>query len=123
MCICYVSILLHRAFVSVSSFTVIDTGKGILRDDIPKLGQKFYRLNNYIESSKGDKVDVIRPGGTGLGLYVAFNLVKKMGGNISVQSELGKGSAFSFSLPRFKGITTEKKSSSQNMFERLGLVK
>lgn len=106
-------------YVTVS---VIDTGKGIPQENIKKLGQKFYRLNNYIESSKDDKVDVIRPGGTGLGLYVTFNLVKKMGGNISVQSEVGKGSVFSFSLPRSRGIRTEKKSSSQNMFERLGLV-
>lgn len=109
-------------FVTV---TVADTGKGIPKESIPKLGQKFYRLNNYIKSSKGDKVDVIRPGGTGLGLYVTFNLIKKMGGNISVQSEVGNGSAFSFSLPRLKEQVAfvSEKSSSQDMFKRLGLAK
>ena len=56
---------------------IIDTGKGIPEEDVSKLGQKFYRINNYIESSKDDNVDVVRPGGTGLGLYVTFNLVKK----------------------------------------------
>ncbi|MGI5897813.1 MAG: ATP-binding protein [Candidatus Dojkabacteria bacterium] len=107
-------------FVTVN---VIDTGQGIPEEDIPKLGQKFFRINNYVESSKDDKVDIIRPGGSGLGLYVAFNLIEKMNGKISVQSEVGKGSVFSFSLPRFKGEQAEKKESSKNMFERLNLVR
>ncbi len=108
-------------FVRVS---VSDTGKGIPKEDIPKLGQKFYRVNTYIESSEDDQVGVIRPGGTGLGLYVTFSLVKKMGGEITVTSEVGKGSTFTFSIPRFKGQSTPVTvKSSSNMFERLGLVK
>ncbi len=109
-------------FVSVS---IRDTGKGIPEKDIPKLGQKFYRLNNYVESEQSDEVDVIRPGGTGLGLYVTFNLIKKMGGKISVQSEVDRGTIFTFSLPRFLNqISNDKdKTSKRNMFERLGLKK
>ncbi len=102
--------------------SIEDTGNGISKEDISQLGQKFYRISNYIESSKDDNVSIVRPGGTGLGLYVTFNLVKKMGGNIWVESELGKGSKFFFTLPRYKGQTNRReKTESKDMFERLGL--
>jgi len=94
--------------------SVRDTGKGIPKGDIPKLGSKFYRANNY----SGSKI--VRPGGTGLGLYVTFRLVKLMGGKINVKSEEGKGSTFTFTLPRY---TNQKLDSTDTMdkFTKLGL--
>ena len=104
--------------------SIIDTGKGIPQEDIPKLGHKFYRVSNYTETSEENKIDVVRPGGTGLGLYVTFNLIKKMGGDIKIESELGKGSKFIFTIPRYKGQDGNKpKNQSMDMFERLGLKK
>ncbi len=109
-------------FVEIS---VIDTGNGISKEDIPNLGKKFYRAGNYIDSSKDDPVDIVRPGGTGLGLFVTFNLIRKMGGDVQVESEIGKGSRFVFTLPRYKGQlrTDGHDSGSNNMFEKLGLKK
>jgi signal transduction histidine kinase len=104
--------------------TVADTGKGISKEDLPKLGQKFYRVSNYTESSDGGRIDIVRPGGTGLGLFVTFNLIRKMGGDIRVESELGKGSKFIFTLPRYNGQKDGfHKAQSNDMFEKLGLKK
>lgn len=100
-------------FVTV---TIQDTGKGIPKENIPKLGEKFYRIDNYLGS------EIVRPGGTGLGLYVTFGLVRLMGGDIWVESEIGKGSTFSFTLPIYKGQEIGG-SDSRNMFEKLGLKK
>ena len=72
--------------------TVEDTGKGIAREDMPRLFKKFGRLES-------DFVTAAEAGGTGLGLYISKALVEKMGGKIEVESEVGKGSTFSFTLP------------------------
>jgi two-component system phosphate regulon sensor histidine kinase PhoR len=68
--------------------SVEDTGLGILREDLPRVFERFY------------KVDRARGGsGTGLGLAVAKHTVEVHGGLITVTSEPGKGSVFSFVLP------------------------
>jgi two-component system phosphate regulon sensor histidine kinase PhoR len=68
--------------------SVADTGRGIASDDLPHVFERFY---------KGDKA---RAGeGTGLGLAIAKHIVEAHGGHIRVESEEGKGSTFSFSLP------------------------
>ena len=103
--------------------SITDTGEGLTPEDIEKLGTKFFRTSNYIKSEKSDNFDIVRPGGTGLGLYVSFNLIKKMGGEINVESELGKGSTFSFTLPKYTGQTSQSTSNTNDMFERLGLKK
>lgn len=104
-------------YVKVS---VKDTGKGIPKEELKRLGSKFHRVENYIEDGQG--LDIVRPGGTGLGLYVVFNLVRLMGGEINVESELRKGSTFSFTLPIYKGQKESNVSEdSKNMFEKLGL--
>jgi len=108
-------------FVEIS---ITDTGNGISAEDLPKLGQKFYRAGNYIESGEKDQIDIVRPGGTGLGLFVTFNLIRKMGGDIHVESEVGKGSKFIFTLPIYKAQAIhDHDGDSNNMFDRLGLKK
>jgi len=100
---------------------VKDTGVGISAEDIKNLGQKFYRSNNYLESSKNAGMDIIRPGGTGLGLYVTFNLVKQMGGKIEVESEVEKGSTFKVIMPAYfddRGPESPRKGRRMTVFEK-----
>ena len=69
---------------------VEDNGLGISKSGQKKLFTKFFR----------EKTDSTRDiGGTGLGLFIVKQLVDKMGGEIWVESQTGKGSRFSFSLP------------------------
>jgi len=72
--------------------TVSDTGIGIPKADQPRIFERFYR------------VDVARSreaGGTGLGLAIAKHLVEVHGGRLWVESEVGQGSQFHFSMPLF----------------------
>ncbi len=80
---------------------VKDSGIGITKEDLAKLGRKFFRAKQYIKD--GASGAVVRPGGTGLGLYVSFELVKLMGGRVTIESELGKGSTFSYTMPMYLG--------------------
>ena len=99
----------------------IDTGVGIPDDAIPKLGQKFYRVNQYIEDGEEDG-NIVRPGGTGLGLYVIFRLINMMKGEYKVESVLDEGTTFSFTMPKYidqelSHVGNMKK----DVFNRLGL--
>ncbi len=71
--------------------TIKDSGIGIDSADIQKLFTKFGKLENG--------VGVPSTPGTGLGLYISKNIVELSGGKIWVESELGKGSKFHFTLP------------------------
>ena len=68
--------------------SVSDTGMGISKEDLPHIFERFY---------KADKAR--SQGGSGLGLAIAKHTIQAHGGNISVKSEEGKGSTFSFTLP------------------------
>ncbi len=105
----------QNVFVSVT-----DTGKGIAEENIPKLGTKFFRTDQYISEDNGS-AQLVRPGGTGLGLYVVYGLVKAHGGEMKVTSELGKGSTFTFNIPIARGATEEvtKNVFGGDQFERL----
>lgn len=70
---------------------VRDTGIGIPREDLPRLFERFYRV---------DKARARRSGGTGLGLAIVKHIVEAHGGFVHVDSTLGKGSTFSFILPK-----------------------
>jgi signal transduction histidine kinase len=82
-------------------FSVQDTGEGIPKDQMINLGKKFFRINTYLRSSQSAETQkIIRPGGTGIGLYVVKGLLRAMGSELKVESEYGKGSRFSFVIPK-----------------------
>jgi signal transduction histidine kinase len=68
-----------------------DQGIGIPKDDLPKIFDQFFRARNAVE-----KKNV----GTGLGLFIVKIIVEGHGGNVALTSEVGKGSTFSFTIPR-----------------------
>lgn len=70
---------------------VVDNGPGIEAKHLPRLFERFYRAD------RGRGRD---QGGTGLGLSIVKHLVEAMGGRVHVESALGRGSTFSFTLPR-----------------------
>ena len=70
---------------------VIDTGEGIASEDLPHVFDRFYR------AEKSRSADY---GGAGLGLAIARSIVEAHGGRIWVESQLGRGTRFSFTLPR-----------------------
>lgn len=68
---------------------IADTGIGMSEEDRKKLFAKFYRIKN----EQTEKIT-----GTGLGLWITKQLVEKMGGQIEVESEVGKGSTFTVTI-------------------------
>jgi signal transduction histidine kinase len=71
------------------AFRVSDTGSGIPAADLPKVFERFYRGARENDG-----------GGAGLGLAIAREVVEAHGGRIAVESAEGRGSAFTFTLPR-----------------------
>jgi signal transduction histidine kinase len=78
---------LRRGEVEV---TVADTGPGIPIPAVPRIFERFYRVDSGRARSEG---------GTGLGLAIAKHLVEAQGGRIWVESHPGRGSRFTFTLP------------------------
>lgn len=73
-------------YVEVS---VIDTGIGIAKEDLPRLFDRFFRVENKVHTEVG----------TGIGLEIVKKAIEKHNGEIFVDSDLGKGSTFGFKLP------------------------
>jgi two-component system phosphate regulon sensor histidine kinase PhoR len=73
------------------SFLVEDAGIGIAEDELPHVFDTFFR---------SDDVRVQQISGNGLGLAFAQEVARLHGGRLTVHSELGKGSLFTFTLPR-----------------------
>ncbi len=71
-------------------FEVIDTGIGIEREHLPRLTERFYRVDGSRSRDTG---------GTGLGLSIVKHVVQRHGGELDIQSELGKGSSFRLLFP------------------------
>lgn len=74
----------------MAEISVSDTGTGIVPEDLERIFNAFEQAENSISRSRG---------GAGLGLAITKNLVELQGGTISVKSEPGKGSTFTFTLP------------------------
>lgn len=71
--------------------SIADTGPGIEQKHLPRLFERFYR----VDAGRSREL-----GGTGLGLSIVKHLVEAMGGAVGVQSPPGKGTTFTFTLPK-----------------------
>jgi len=69
---------------------VTDTGPGIAREHLPRLTERFYRVDGSRSRDTG---------GTGLGLSIVKHVIQRHGGEIDIQSELGRGACFKLVLP------------------------
>jgi len=76
-------------------FSVADTGSGINEEELPMIFERFYRT---------DRSRARATGGAGLGLSIARSLVEAHGGRIRAESERGKGTTISFTLPVFTEV-------------------
>lgn len=82
--------------------SVTDTGMGISKEDQPKVFEKFKQVGDTLTD---------KPKGTGLGLPICREIIEQHDGRIWVESELGKGSTFSFALP----VEEQKKETNGSM--------
>ena len=89
-------------------FSVKDTGIGIRREDLDRLFAKFERIS----SAENSNVE-----GTGLGLSITKTLLDMMGGSIRVESEFGKGSVFTVTIPQ-KYVSPEPIGNFRERFEK-----
>jgi two-component system phosphate regulon sensor histidine kinase PhoR len=71
-------------------FSVVDTGPGIATEHLPRLTERFYRV---------DRSRSRESGGTGLGLAIVKHVMQRHGGELKIESELGKGSRFTLIFP------------------------
>ncbi len=83
-----------REDADFAQLAVKDAGVGIAPEDLPRLYKKFSRIDNPLSLSVS---------GTGLGLYLAYEIVRLHGGTITAQSELGLGTTFTDQLPKRSG--------------------
>ncbi len=82
--------VLARRSANGVEVSVRDTGEGIQPEDLPKIFDSFYR---------GEKSRSRATGGSGLGLAISRGIVRAHGGDITVDSQPGRGSTFTFTLP------------------------
>jgi len=86
----------NEPYVRIS---VKDTGVGIPADQMDKLFTKFFRAENVVRKYTE---------GSGLGLYIAKNIIKRHGGQIWAESEINRGTVFYFTLPTDKSLIPPK---------------
>lgn len=91
------------------ALSVLDQGPGLSSEDQKSIFEKFIQLPNQNEA-------VLK--GTGLGLTIAKILVEQHNGRIGVESELGHGSCFWFTLPRWREVELTLESKSERRMER-----
>jgi two-component system phosphate regulon sensor histidine kinase PhoR len=71
-------------------FAVQDSGPGIAAEHIPRLTERFYRI---------DRSRSRETGGTGLGLAIVKHIAQRHGGELRIESTVGKGSRFALAFP------------------------
>ena len=81
--------------------TVMDNGIGISEKELPRLFERFYRVDKARSRSMGS--------GTGLGLSIAKQIIEEHEGTISIESKEGKGTTVTVQLPLNMGITSDNK--------------
>jgi signal transduction histidine kinase len=72
--------------------SVTDTGRGIEPDKMERIFEPFVQVDRHLTKDSQQ--------GVGLGLAISRDLARRMGGDITAESEVGKGSTFTLSLPR-----------------------
>ena len=85
-----ITVVWERAHDGAVRFSVRDTGPGIAPEHIPRLTERFYRV---------DRSRSRETGGTGLGLAIVKHVLQRHGASLDIASELGKGSTFSVTFP------------------------
>ena len=92
-----ISVEAHKELVEID---VLDTGIGISGEDQKKLFGKFKQITSAQDG---------KPPGTGLGLYISREIIRKLGGELWIKSStVGQGSVFAFTLPRAGTVSAEK---------------
>ncbi len=102
------------------AISVTDNGRGIPPEDMPILFDKFHRGRPapHSEAMRDATTDAefledADVSGVGLGLYLARNVMEQMGGRITVESEVGRGSTFKLHLPVWRDGSCNKRSSEE----------
>ena len=102
------------------AISVADNGRGIPPEDLPILFDKFHRGRpaRHSEAMRNAATDAefledADVSGVGLGLYLARNVMEQMGGRITVESEVGRGSTFKLHLPVWRDGGCDKRSTEE----------
>lgn len=82
----------------MGKIAIQDTGKGIKKQDIPKVFDRFSQLESIDHHSEG----------SGLGMTISKSIVEKLGGEIWIESELGRGTIVFFTLPKANHVSPTK---------------
>ena len=80
----------HAAGERYATLRVSDRGPGLAREHLPRLTERFYRVDGHRSREKG---------GTGLGLAIVKHIVNRHRGRMRIESEKGQGSVFTVVLP------------------------
>lgn len=99
--------IIYSNNLTLLSVNIADTGIGIPENEIEHIFDPFTQVDNSSSRNYG---------GTGLGLYICHKLIEAMQGDIKIQSQIGKGTLVSFSIPVTPAGRTENISTSPNTY-------
>jgi signal transduction histidine kinase len=101
-----------------ATIAVADNGRGIRPEDLPVLFDRFHRgkptadthTSSDENTTAADLLNDAEVSGVGLGLFLAKNVMERMNGRITVETQVGSGSTFTLHLPVWEGATCGKES-------------